>query len=102
MRNNNTSRGTTKPNGAAAQPQSGVTSTESQALQIQRLEARIAELETALSSAPVEVEPGQISLGRLLRAKDETIAAQAELIERQRQLTELWKGKYHESWCTIL
>ena len=99
---NNTSMGTMKPNGAAVQSQSGVTSAESQALQIQRLEARIAELETALSSAPVEVEPGKIALGEILRAKDETIAAQAELIERQRQLTELWKGKYHESWCAIL
>ena len=34
--------------------------------------------------------------------KDETIAAKAEVIERQKELIELWKRKYHENWCTIL
>ena len=84
----------------AVQSQSG--DIDGQAVQIHRLEARTQELESVIASAPVEVKPAQISMGRLLQAKDETIAAQRELVEQQKQLTELWKRKHHENWCTIL
>ena len=84
----------------AVQSQSG--DIDGQAVQIHRLEARIQELESVIASAPVEVDPAQISLGRLLQAKDETIAAQRELIEQHKPLREPWKRKYHENWCTIL
>ena len=87
---------------AGAQCHSIAADDDPKADQIQRLETRIRDLEAALHSAPVEVEPGQIALGDLLRAKDETIAAKAEVVERQKELIELWKRKYHENWCAIL
>jgi len=62
---------------AGAQCQSIAVDDDQKADQIQRLETRIKDLEAAVHSAPVEVEPGQIALGDLLRAKDETIAAKS-------------------------
>ena len=80
---------------------------DSQAQQIQQLESRIHDLEAAIHSSPVEVanadgSPTKVSLGELLHSKDETIAAKNDVIQKQQELIDLWKQKYHENWCTIL
>ena len=79
----------------------------SQARQIEHLESRINDLEAAIHSSPVEIanadgSPTKVSLGEILKAKDETIAAKNEVIQQQQELADLWKQKYHENWCTIL
>ena len=80
---------------------------DSQAQQIQQLESRIHDLEAAIHSSQVEVvnadgSPAKVSLGELLQAKDETLAAKSDVIQNQQELIALWKQKYHENWCAIL